>query len=98
MTLDRVIVKLPEGRFAQDDEDDANITLIAAAPDLLAALKDCVAELRAIHHYFYRRDARSFSFTNRGDIPPCRSGCPAETYCAAADAAIKKAEGGGSHV
>lgn len=87
-----------EHYLLKDLAGDAGADLQAALAiidALLPALKDVTAELRAIHDYFYRDAKGGTHFEIRGDgrkKQPCPGGCPAETYCAAADAAIKKAE------
>lgn len=56
---------------------EANARLIAAAPDILSSLKECVMELRQLHAHHY---------------PKCEGGCPAEVYLQKAQRVIAEAE------
>jgi hypothetical protein len=60
------------------DEVEANIRLIAAAPDLLAALRDAKVELEQMHAHYCKG---------------CPGGCPTLEYIENAARAIAKAEG-----
>lgn len=55
-----------------------NARLICAAPDLLAALENCVLELRQYHTHYNQK---------------CEGGCPALVYIEEAETAIAKAKG-----
>lgn len=88
-----------EHYLLKDLAGDAGADLQAALAiidALLPALKNTTAELREIHAYFYRDIHGGTHFEIRGEgkkqKSPCKGGCPAEIYCAAADAAIQKAE------
>lgn len=64
-----------------DDEQEqtqANARLIAAAPELLAALRLCLLEVVQFHAEYHN---------------DCKDGCPARQAINAADSAIAKAEG-----
>jgi hypothetical protein len=72
----------PDGKpcfdsFALVNGED-NARLMAAAPDLLDALRKCVIELDAMHGYLY---------------PTCEGGCPFEDAITQARAAIAHATG-----
>lgn len=60
------------------DDYKSDARLIAAAPDLLCALENCVLELRQYHTHYN---------------PKCEGGCPALVYIEEAETAIKKAKG-----
>jgi hypothetical protein len=61
-----------------EDEDEANADLIAAAPELLAALELVTMELQQIHSRHYSA---------------CDGGCPTDEYIKQANAAILRAKG-----
>jgi len=63
------------GRTAEDDD---NTRLIAAAPELLEWLKECLMEMEGMHTQAY---------------PKCSGGCPYHYALTGARAAIAKAEG-----
>jgi hypothetical protein len=60
-------------------EQLANAQLIAAAPDLLAALENVTAELSQLHSHHH---------------PACEGGCPTVEYIMRARQAIAQANGG----
>ena len=61
-----------------EEEDEGNSRLIAAAPELLAALELVTMELKQIHCHHYS---------------DCDGGCPTDGYIKQANAAILKAKG-----
>lgn len=64
---------------AEEENKLANARLIAAAPDLLAALEDVTAELSQLHSHYH---------------PACEGGCPTVEYIMNARKAILKSNGG----
>ena len=87
ISLDRLEIRDADGRriavCAMDfpmsaKTHDANARLIAAAPELLAALAEAVDELEQMHRHYYGN---------------CPGGCPACVAIDKARAAIAKAEG-----
>lgn len=67
-----------EAGAGDDEESIANAHLMAAAPEMYAALLTVTAELKQLHSFHYQK---------------CEGGCPADDVIKNAEAAIAKAEG-----